>query len=63
LAMLASMLSQADANIENISLDEKDAQLSVVTLQIAVKDRIHLANTIRKIRKAKSVTKITRVRN
>ncbi len=63
LAMLASILSQADANIENISLDEKDAHLSVVTLQIAVRDRVHLASTIRKIRKAKSVTKITRTRN
>ena len=63
LAMLASILSQADANIENIRLDEKDAHLSVVTLQIAVKDRVHLANTIRKLRKSKSVTKITRVRN
>ncbi|OUS27333.1 bifunctional GTP diphosphokinase/guanosine-3',5'-bis(diphosphate) 3'-diphosphatase [Gammaproteobacteria bacterium 45_16_T64] len=63
LAMLASILSQADANIENIRLDEKDAHLSVVTLQIAVRGRIHLADTIRKIRKAKSVTKITRIRN
>ncbi|PCJ46235.1 MAG: bifunctional GTP diphosphokinase/guanosine-3',5'-bis(diphosphate) 3'-diphosphatase [Moraxellaceae bacterium] len=63
LAMLASILSQADTNIENINLDEKDAHLSVVTLQIAVKNRTHLANAIKQIRKAKSVTKVTRIRN
>jgi len=63
LAILASSLAQTDTNIETISLQEKDAHLSVVNLRIAVIGRVHLANVIRKIRKLKAVNKITRVRN
>lgn len=63
LAVLASLISQTDANIETINLKEKDAHLSVVSLRISVHDRKHLAKTLRRIRTLKAVTRITRVRN
>ncbi len=63
LATLASLVSQADANIETINLKEKDAHLSVVTMRISIRDRVHLAKTIRRMRTLKAVHKITRVRN
>ena len=63
LAILASLVSQADANIETINLKEKDAHLSVVSLRISIRNRVHLASTIRRMRTLKAVHKITRVRN
>lgn len=63
LAILASLISQTDANIETINLKEKDAHLSVVSLRISVHNRQHLAKTLRRIRTLKAVTRITRVRN
>jgi GTP diphosphokinase / guanosine-3',5'-bis(diphosphate) 3'-diphosphatase len=63
LAVLASLISQTDANIETINLKEKDAHLSVVSLRISVHDRKHLAKTLRRIRTLKAVTRISRVRN
>ena len=63
LAVLASLISQIDANIETINLKEKDAHLSVVSLRITVRNRKHLARAIRRMRTLKAVNKITRMRN
>ena len=63
LASLASLISQADANIETINIKEKDAHLSVVSLRISIRDRQHLAKTIRRMRTLKAVHRIVRVRN
>ena len=63
LAVLASLISEADANIETINLKEKDAHLSVVTMRISIRDRVHLAKTMRRIRTLKVVHRITRIRN
>ena len=63
LAILASLISEADANIETINLKEKDAHLSVVNLRISIRNRLHLARTLRRIRTLKVVHKIVRVRN
>ncbi|AUM12788.1 bifunctional GTP diphosphokinase/guanosine-3',5'-bis pyrophosphate 3'-pyrophosphohydrolase [Ketobacter alkanivorans] len=63
LASLASLISQADANIETINIKEKDAHLSVVSLRISIRDRVHLAKTIRRMRTQKAVNRIVRVRN
>lgn len=62
LAALATTISDADSNIEAIHMGEQDARLSVVNFTLAVKDRIHLARIIKKIRANKAVIKITRVR-
>jgi RelA/SpoT family (p)ppGpp synthetase len=63
LAILASQLSTADANIETINLKDKDARLIVVNLRILVTDRVHLAKAMRKIRKLKTVVKVVRMRH
>jgi len=63
LASLASLISQADANIETINIKEKDAHLSVVSLRISIRDRQHLAKTLRRMRTLKAVHRIVRVRN
>jgi len=63
IANLAAAVTEADGNLEQISVDDKDAQLSVLTLQIGVHGRKHLADIMRSIKKNKAVSKITRLKN
>ncbi|RDE19002.1 RelA/SpoT family protein [Motiliproteus coralliicola] len=60
IATLATKASQAGANIHRIDIDEKEAQMSTVHLDLQVRDRIHLAQIIKRIRTIKSVSKIVR---
>jgi guanosine-3',5'-bis(diphosphate) 3'-pyrophosphohydrolase len=62
-AVLASTIANADANVERISMMERDAHLSSVNLVVAVRDRVHLANVIKRLRIIKGVIKITRMRS
>jgi len=63
IAILASTVTNAEANIERISMSDKDARLSVVNMIITIKDRVHLARVIRRMRTVKGINKLTRVRN
>lgn len=62
LARLALTISDAESNIENINAEEFDDRYFSVNLTITVRDRIHLARTLRKIRHAKNVTRVVRNR-
>ncbi|MBQ74174.1 MAG: bifunctional GTP diphosphokinase/guanosine-3',5'-bis(diphosphate) 3'-diphosphatase [Gammaproteobacteria bacterium] len=63
IAILASTITAANANVERINMLEKDARLSTVNIVLSVKDRIHLANVIRRLRTIKVINKIIRVRS
>jgi guanosine-3',5'-bis(diphosphate) 3'-pyrophosphohydrolase len=63
IAVLASTITNADANVERISMMERDAHLSTVNLVLSVRDRVHLANVIKRLRIIKGVNKITRMRS
>ena len=63
IAVLASTITNADANVDRISMMERDAHLSTVNLVLAVRDRVHLARVIKRLRIIKGVTKITRMRS
>jgi (p)ppGpp synthase/HD superfamily hydrolase len=52
-----------EANIDKIALEEKDAGFNVITLSISVRNRIHLANIMRRIRTLRPVIRTTRVKN
>ena len=62
IALLAGTISEADANIDKISVDERDGRISVIQLGISVRDRVHLARIIRKLRGLTGVSRITRMR-
>ncbi|GGJ95640.1 bifunctional GTP diphosphokinase/guanosine-3',5'-bis pyrophosphate 3'-pyrophosphohydrolase [Pseudomonas matsuisoli] len=62
IAVLATHVNAADANIEKISMDERDGRTAVVQLVVSVRDRIHLAHVIRKLRKLTGIIKITRAK-
>ncbi|MFW6346239.1 MAG: ACT domain-containing protein, partial [Halomonas sp.] len=62
-AELAGLVTDADANIERIGIEERDARLASVNLTLSVRDRVHLARIIKRLRNLSQVGKITRVGN
>jgi RelA/SpoT family (p)ppGpp synthetase len=60
LASLAVALADMDANIENITVADRDGHYSEVNLIISVKDRAHLARVMRRVRSIPEVSKIMR---
>ena len=63
IAALASRMTEKDATIERISVNEKDAFTSIVDVVLTVRDRIHLADILRRARGLKPVRRIYRVKN
>jgi len=63
IATLATAITGAEANIEKISILERDARLSIVNLSIGVRNRVHLAQVMKRIRLIKPVAKVTRVKS
>lgn len=62
LATIAQEVTDSDANIEHINIEEKGSHHGVMQLGLLVKDRIHLAQIIKRIRVLPGVDKVTRVR-
>ena len=62
-ATLAAKIHGFDANIEKISVEEKDARYTVVQLEIGVQNRVHLARIMRRLRTIKSVQRVFRFKN
>jgi guanosine-3',5'-bis(diphosphate) 3'-pyrophosphohydrolase len=62
LAALANTIAECDANIETIHMGEKDSQISLVNMTIGVKNRVHLARIIKRLRLNKAVIKILRLK-
>jgi GTP pyrophosphokinase/guanosine-3',5'-bis(diphosphate) 3'-pyrophosphohydrolase len=63
LATIAAMVSEADSNIDNVVVDERDGGYSDLRLTIEVIDRQHLARVIRRLRRLEMVERITRINN
>jgi RelA/SpoT family (p)ppGpp synthetase len=62
LATVATTISEMNSNIENVTVVEQDARVSVDLITVSVKDRVHLANIMRELKKLSIVNKITRVK-
>ncbi|MEZ5594939.1 MAG: bifunctional (p)ppGpp synthetase/guanosine-3',5'-bis(diphosphate) 3'-pyrophosphohydrolase [Pseudomonadales bacterium] len=60
IAELAATLTDTDANIENITVDERSANVTSVVVVIGVRDRTHLARVMRRIRAITATLSITR---
>jgi len=63
IAVLATKINSMDVNIEKISSEDKDYQFSYVTLQMSVRNRVHLARIMKRIRTMVTVRKVLRVRH
>ncbi len=63
LAKIASAIADAGSNIDHVSVDEADgSQYSNILFTVQVKNRVHLAELMRQIRKIQNVVRINRVK-
>ena len=62
IALLANRVNSLDGSIESIKVEDRDASASVIHIFLSIRDRIHLARVIRRIRVVKSVSRVTRVK-
>ncbi len=61
IAHLATTASANGANILKMDLGEKEGLLYSVSMELGVRDRIHLARTIKKLRSLRAVSRVSRV--
>ena len=60
LANLATTIANMSSNIEHVIVTEKDGRISTIEFVITVKDRIHLARIMKKLRRLPVVNRIWR---
>src|SRR6204780_3606895 len=60
LAAVAAAIASAETNIDHVSIDEQDSDTAVLTFELRVRDRRHLARLVRIIRRMPDVTRVTR---
>ena len=60
---VTEQIHDAGANIERIDIEERDARLSIVNLILSVRNRVHLARIIKRLRNLSHVGRITRLGN
>lgn len=63
IAILASRITEQNASIDQIRVNERDVYTNVVAITVRVKNRVHLANIMRRIRALKPVQKVYRAKN
>jgi GTP diphosphokinase / guanosine-3',5'-bis(diphosphate) 3'-diphosphatase len=55
LATVAASIAEGDSNIENVEYQERDQQTSTLLFTIEVRNRKHLADVMRRVRRASVV--------
>lgn len=62
LADVATTVSDLDSNIKAVDIEEKDGVIATIRLVLMVRDRVHLARLMRRLRVLNTVLRITRRR-
>ena len=62
LATVAAAISENDSNIENVTVVYQDDRVCVDMITLTAKDRVHLANIIRRLKEVPVVLKLTRIK-
>ena len=62
LAKVAATLSDMEANIENVSIEERDGMHSALSFTVDVRDRRHLARVMKRLRSMEMVVRIYRLK-
>jgi len=60
LALLTNVVSKCDSNVHSLNSGERDSGLYIVDIELTCRDRIHLANIIRKIKVMPDVQRVIR---
>lgn len=63
LATMASEISQLGSNIENVQVDDRDGISSTLNFVVQVRDRVHLARIMRRLRGMSCVVRVNRPRS
>ncbi len=61
LATVAAVIAETESNIESVSIDERDGSQSELRFTVTVKNRVHLARVMRRLRHLEKVMRIYRV--
>jgi len=62
LARVAAVIAELDANIDTVSIEERDGLNTAMDFTIEVRDRVHLAQILRRLRAAENVIRISRMK-
>lgn len=60
LAAVAAAIASTDTSIEHVSIEERDSDAALLTFELKVRDRKHLARIVRVIRRMPDVTRVAR---
>jgi guanosine-3',5'-bis(diphosphate) 3'-pyrophosphohydrolase len=60
LAKLTNMVSACDSNIIGLQTEEKESNIYYINIELTTKNRVHLANVMRKIRSMSEVQRVSR---
>jgi GTP diphosphokinase / guanosine-3',5'-bis(diphosphate) 3'-diphosphatase len=60
LAAVAAAIASTETNIDHVAIEEQDSDASLLTFELKVRDRKHLARIVRVIRRMPDVTRVTR---
>jgi len=63
LAAVTTAIANAEANIHAMNTDEKEGKIYTVNATISVKNRIHMANVLRRVRVLPDVIKVLRTKH
>jgi len=61
LAEIAAEVTAADAGVDNINVEERNAEVSTMVIGVTVKNRSHLARVMRRLRAVSAVINLSRV--
>jgi GTP pyrophosphokinase len=63
LASVAAVISDLDSNIDAVEIEEKEGMVATLRLVMGVRDRVHLARIMRRLRGLPAVLRINRRRH
>lgn len=62
IARIATLIAEMGAGLDGVNVDERDMHISTLTLSVLVKDRIHLARLMKKLRLIAEISRVVRLR-
>jgi RelA/SpoT family (p)ppGpp synthetase len=62
LAQVAAVIAELDANIDTVNIEERDGLNTAMDFTIEVRDRVHLASILRRLRALESVIRLSRMK-
>ncbi|MFW6092344.1 MAG: RelA/SpoT family protein [Pseudomonadota bacterium] len=61
IATIAAAVAEADAGMEAINVEERNAEVTSISLDVSVRDRTHLARVMRRLRATGDIISISRI--